>query len=281
MILGIILLYMYQAFHNISYTFAGLFLKLQSRTCKDDTNYKSIEALARNNVRAFLNMTKFTAFRVDKGDYTRIEYTPGSVFIVEKVCTGMSRTKKETVQHSYLKCKDEKGVQIIIHFDHPGEFSEVLGNNGKMAVNSENLISNPKFPMVVRFISSKQKPRLKSFSGLFTLIDSFEESTVIGCTLNPTGYTMFEVPVSSPLSFNLALNNQDLNQHPVVKNSLRLCEAKCKLFSKDIKYKFKFSRRLVQQPEKSLSPFDSEEDDNLNSALNSARFEVATTYVYL
>jgi hypothetical protein len=63
--------------------------------------------------------------------------------------------------------------------------------------------------MVVRFISSKQKPRLKSFSGLFTLIDSFEESTVIGCTLNPTGYTMFEVPVSSPLSFNLALNNQD------------------------------------------------------------------------
>jgi hypothetical protein len=92
---------------------------------------------------------------------------------------------------------------------------------------------------------------------------------------------MFEVPVSSPLSFNLALNNQDLNQHPVVKNALRLREAKYKLFSKDIKYKFKFSRRLVQQPEKSLSPFDAEEDDNLNSALNSARFDVATTYVYL
>jgi hypothetical protein len=91
-------------------------------TSKDDTNYKSIEALARNNVRAFLNMTKFTAFRVDNGDYTRIEYTPGSVFIVDKVCTGMSRTKKETVQHNYLKCKDEKGVQIIIHFEHPGEF---------------------------------------------------------------------------------------------------------------------------------------------------------------
>ncbi|XP_063410374.1 uncharacterized protein LOC134693468 [Mytilus trossulus] len=262
--------------------YEGLFLRLQSRTCKDNTCYRSIEAMAKNNVRAFLNMTKFTAFRIGENvttnDYTKVDYTPGSVFIVDSVCTGTSRTRKDVVQHSYLKCKDEKDVLILIPFHHPGEFSEVLTNNNRMSVNSEYLIANQKFPMVVRFISSKQKPRLKSFSGLFTLIDSFEESTVIGCVLNPSGFTMFELPVSSPLSFHLALNNQEMNQHPVVKNALKLCEAKNKLYAKDMKYKFKFVHKIGQKH--STVPEDDENDDP-TSALDSARFGVTITYLYI
>ncbi|CAC5422164.1 unnamed protein product [Mytilus coruscus] len=266
--------------------YEGLFLRLQSRTCKDNTCFRSIEAMARNTVRAFLNMTKFTAFRIGENvatnDYTKVDYTPGSVFIVDSVCTGTSRSRKDIVQQSYLKCKDEKDVQILIPFHHPGEFSEVLTNNNRMSVNSEYLIENQKFPMVVRFISSKQKPRLKSFSGLFTLVDSFEESTVIGCVLNPSGFTMFELPVSSPLSFHLALNNQDMNQHPVVKNALKLCEAKHKLYAKDMKYKFKFSHRIVQLSGKKYSTVPEDgEDDGPKSALDSARFDVATTYLYI
>lgn len=214
-------------------------------------------------------------------DYTKVDYTPGNVLIVEKVCTGTSKAKKrEVVQHNYLKCKDEKDIQILIPFTHPGEFSEVLINNGNMSVKSENLIADQKFPVLVRFISSKQKLRLKSFSGLFTLIDSFEESTVIGCVLNPSGFTMFELPVNSPLPFHLALNNQDLYHHPVVKHALKLCEIKSKLYARDMKYKSRFGHRIAQLSGNKVSSASCDGDDQ-SSALDSARFGIITTFVYI
>lgn len=234
-------------------------------------------------MKAFVNLTKFTAFRIGQDEtsnsYTKVDYTPGNVLFVEKICTGSSRVKKTVVQNSYLKCKDEKDVQILIPFQHPGEFSEVLIKNGNMSVTSEHLVAEQTFPILVRFISSKQKPRLKSFSGLFALIDSFEESTVIGCVLNPNGFTLFELPVNFPLSFHLALNNQDLYHHPVVKHALKLCEIKSKQYSRDMKYKSKFGHRIVQFSGRKIStPRDS---DDMKSALDSARFEVSNTFVYI
>ncbi|KAK3089627.1 hypothetical protein FSP39_005179 [Pinctada imbricata] len=279
--------------------YEGLFLRLQSRTAKDHTCHRTIESLAKHGVKAFLNLSKLTAFQVGRNhttnDYIKTDYTPGNVFLIEKVFLGTARVKTESKvlhmksnsiqQIQYLKCKDEKDTDILIPMSQPGEFIEALPSplgNGRLSVNAESLIATQKFPIVVRFISGRNRPRLTSFSGLFTLLDSFEETTVFGCILDLHGFTMLEIPVSSPLTFQLALNTTDLYPHPVVKKALRLCDMKAHIFLRELKYKFKFAQRILQKSGRRMTPIDDENDPgDPPSAANSARFGVTTTYIYL
>lgn len=276
-------------------------MRLQSRTAKESTNHKTIESLAQHHVRAFINMTKLTAFVIgynqQVNNYIKVDYTPGNVFLIEGAFQGSARVRTESKflhmksnsvqQVRYLRCKDEKDVFILIPMSHLGEFVEILPSpfgNGKMSVSSENLIATQKFPIVVRFVSGKNRPRLTSFSGLFTLLDSFEETTIVGCILDQQGFTMIELPLASPLTFQLALNSSDLFGHPVVRKALRLCDAKSHAFCRDLKYKFKFAQQIKQiggRPLSARSSVSSQEDDTPPSATNSARFGVTTTYIYL
>ena len=296
------ILFTSSAIHSIKhvYLIAGLFLRLQSRTAKDHTCHRSIESLARHGVKAFLNLTKLTAFQIGRNhtttEYVKIDYTSGNVFLIDKVFQGSARVRTESkvlhmksnsIQHiQYLKCKDEKDVDILIPMSQPGEFIEALPSplgNGRLSVNAESLIATQKFPIVVRFISGRNRPRLTSFSGLFTLLDSFEETTLFGCILDSHGFTMLEVPLSSPLTFQLALNTADLYSHPVVKKALRLCDLKAQVFFRELKYKFKFAQRIMQKSGRRMTPIDDDENDpgDPPSAANSARFGVTTTYIYL
>ncbi|XP_022314297.2 uncharacterized protein LOC111118896 [Crassostrea virginica] len=275
----------------------GLFLRLQSRTAKDHTCHRSIESLAKYKVRAFLNLSKMAAFQISKNpqsnDYIQINYTSGNVFLVDKVFLGTARVKSESIlsrkstqvqQMKYLKCRDEKDVEVLIPMSQPGEFIEALPSpvgNGRMSVNAESLIATQKFPIVVRFLSGRNRPRLTSFSGLFTLLDSFEETTLFGCILDPHGFTMLELPVSSPLTFQLALNTHDLYSHPVVKKALRLCDAKGQAYFRELKYKFKFAQRILQISGRRIEPEDENDPGDPPSAANSAKFGVTTTYIYL
>lgn len=275
----------------------GLFLRLQSRTAKDHTCHRSIESLAKYKARAFLNLSKMAAFQISKNpqsnDYQQITYTSGNVFLVDKVFMGTARVKSESIlsrkstqiqQIKYLKCRDEKDVEVLIPMSQPGEFIEALPSpvgNGRMSVNADSLIASQKFPIVVRFISGRNRPRLTSFSGLFTLLDSFEETTLFGCILDPHGFTMLELPVSSPLTFQLALNTHDLYSHPVVKKALRLCDAKGHAYFRELKYKFKFAQRILQISGRRIEPEDENDPGDPPSAANSAKFGVTTTYIYL
>ncbi|XP_060076652.1 uncharacterized protein LOC132556285 [Ylistrum balloti] len=279
--------------------YEGRFLRLNSRTVKDSEGHRDLESLSRNHVQAFLTLTKLTANVIGSGpeskDYDNVNYGPGNVFLIDRVYTGTSHIQSEgrlfTIRSSartqvrYLKCRDEKNVDVLLPLSQTGEFVEVIPNqsdDSRLSVDSECLIATSKFPSLVRFLSGRNRPRLTTFNGLFTLLDSFEETTLFGCVLDPRGYTMIEIPVSSPLQFQLALNKNDLSVNPVVKKAHKLCETNAPDFCRDIKYKFKFAQKITQISGRNVGPLDEKNphEDTL-SATNSARFGLSTTHIYL
>ena len=183
-----------------------------------------------------------------------------------------------------MKCRDEKDTGIIIPLVERGEFVEILPNdlngNGRMSVKSADLIEKQKFPIIVRYIRGRFKPRLTSFTGLFTLLDSYEETTIVGCILDKNGYTMIELPMSSPLTFHLALNFHELQSHPIVRSGLKLCDTNGANFARDLKFKFKFAQQFLQMGNKRM-PLDKDDPGESPSARNSAKMGVATTYIYI
>lgn len=286
--------------------YEGAFLRLRSRTSKDHTSHKVIESLAQHNIKAFLNLTKMSAFQVVsvpnvQTDYPRIDYLPGNVFAIDNIFAGTAKVKQDgkylhhkhgTVQPvKYLKCRDEKDNHIIIPLTQAGEFVEILPNNlngsSRMSVSSENLIESQKFPILVRYIRGRFKPRLTSFTGLFTLLDSYEETTIIACVLDRSGFTLIEVPVGSPLTFHLALNFHELQTHPVVKSALKLCDTTASSFGCDLKFKFKFAQRFLQMGSRRVTEADAVDGEDVDdpgdppSARNSAKMGVTATYIYL
>ncbi|KAL4235988.1 hypothetical protein ACF0H5_004376 [Mactra antiquata] len=278
----------------------GAFLRLMSRTSKDHTSHKTIDSMAMKNIKAFLNLTKLTAFRVVNspngiGDFPRVDYIPGNVFVIDEIFAGNVKLKNDgkfhqhkngSSQHSrYAKCRDEKDNSIIIPVSLTGEFVEILPNDlngsGRMSVRSSDLIEKQKFPIIVRYIRGRFKPRLTSFTGLFTLLDSYEETTIVGCVLDKSGYTLIELPMSSPLTFHLALNFSELQTHPVVKNGLRLCDNTSQNFARDLKFKFKFAQRYLQMGNKQAPIDDGDDPGESPSARNTAKMGVSTTYIYI
>ena len=283
------------------FLFSGAFLRLRSRTSKDHTPHKTIESVAHNKITAFLNLTKFAGYRVvptngAPGEFPRVDYLPGNVFACDNIYTGSAKFKQDgkillhkhssSKEANYLKCRDEKDNEIIVPLTQTGEFVEILKNdlsgNGKLSVSSNELIEKQKFPIIVRYVKGRFRPRLNSFTGLFTLIDSYEESTIIGCVLDKNGYTLIELPLSSPLTFHLALNYSDLQTHVVVKGALKLCNVNVHNFARDLKFKFKFAQRFLQMGNKKVTLDDTGDDPGETpSARNSAKIGHSPTYIYV
>lgn len=164
--------------------------------------------------------------------------------------------------------------------NQPGEFVEILRNpngNGKLSLRSEEIIATQKFPMVVRYVYGGGKPRLTSFSGLLTLLDSFEETSLVGCVIDGAAFTLLELPLSSPLLFRIALNNSDLMHLPIVKHAVRVCELRSPSFATDLKFKFKFAQKVLQYE----SMANGHDSDDPPSATNSGRMGITQTYIYL
>ncbi|KAL8584677.1 hypothetical protein ACOMHN_002406 [Nucella lapillus] len=273
---------------------AGNFLRLKSRTAKDHTVHRSVSSLSMHGVPAFVNLTPLTAFQLPtKGTpgnaYPQLDFAPGNVFIPNRALRGSTRIKSGSLLRNkiskyelhYLQCRDERDVNVLVPMNQPGEFIEILQNpngNGKLSMRSSEILATQKFPMLVRYVYGEGKPRLTSFSGLLTLLDSFEESSLVGCVINGSVFTLMEVPLSSPLLFQIALNNNDLMHLPLVKLALRVCEARAATFTADLKYKFKFAKRVLQGRHGKEVVY---QDDEPTSAMNSARLGLTQTYIYL
>ncbi|XP_012936193.1 uncharacterized protein LOC106011368 [Aplysia californica] len=227
-------------------------------------------------------------------EYPSLEFAAGNVFLIDKPIRGSAKVKTPSTSSSnivrrsggsvttrqelhYLRCRDERDVSLLLPMAQPGEFVEVLPNPfdaGKLSMRVEDILTTQKFPVLVRYVYGGARPRLTSFSGLLTLLDSFEESSVVGCVLDGATFTMLEIPTSSPLLFQIALNSNDLFALPVVKHALRVCETNGSAYLSDMKFKFKFAQRILQRGAR-------EDPDDPPSATNSARMGITQTYVYL
>ncbi|KAL8625702.1 hypothetical protein ACOMHN_043977 [Nucella lapillus] len=272
--------------------YSGHFLCLKSRTAKDHTVHRSVESLCAQGVPAFLNLTQLATFQLPPphappNTYPQLDFAPGNVFIPDRPVRGSTRIKNGLLSQGskhelhYLRCRDERDLQVLVPMNQPGEFVEILRNtqgNGKLSMRSEEIIATHKFPMVVRYVYGEAKPRLTAFSGLLTLLDTYEETSLVGCVIDGASFTLLEIPLSSPLSFQIALNNSDLMQLPILKQASRVCEVRAATFTSDLKFKFKFAIK-VPQLSKGFEP--SSDDDDPLSATNSTHMGVTQTYIYL
>ncbi|XP_076441165.1 uncharacterized protein LOC143280414 [Babylonia areolata] len=272
--------------------YAGHFLCLKSRTAKDQAVHRSVESLSAHSVTAFVNLTQLTTFQLPpntspSNSYPQLDFAPGNVFIPDRPVRGSTRIKGGLLSPSnkhelhYLRCRDERDVEVLVPMNQPGEFVEILRNphgNGKLSMTSSEIVATQKFPMLVRYVYGGAKPRLTAFSGLLTLLDSFEETSLVGCVIDGSSFTLLEIPLSSPLMFQIALNNSDLMHLPLLKQASRVCEFRAANFTSDLKFKFKFA---IQVPELSRGPEPSSDDDDPLSATNSTRLGITQTYIYL
>ncbi|XP_050414773.1 uncharacterized protein LOC126828811 [Patella vulgata] len=273
--------------------YEGNFLRLKSRTARDKDVHKSIESLVSNKVPAFINLSRISAFQIGKdqgsNQYPRLNYSAGNVFIIDRIFKGsttradasaIEEVRPSRQELHYLKCRDERDIDVLIPMSHPGEFMEVLPNpNGKvkLSMQSSDIIATQKFPTLIRYVYGGTRPRLTSYSGLFTALDSFDETSLVGCVLSSSGFTLIEMPISSPLAFQIALNNNIFNAS-VIKQAVKLCHQKCAYFAADMKFKFKFALRIMENSPESLCVND---EDDPPSVTNSARFGISHTYIYL
>ena len=95
---------------------------------------------------------------------------------------------------------------------------------------------------------------------------------------------LLEIPLSSPLRFQIALNNSDLMQLPVLKQAGRVCEVRAPTFTTDLKFKFKFALKELQLGRELgvvAGPEPSFDEEDPLSATNSTRMGITQTYIYL
>ena len=132
-----------------------------------------MESLTLHGVPAFVNLTQLTTFQLpspgaQNNAYPQLDFAPGNVFIPDRPVRGSTRVKSGSLLRSnsakhelhYLRCRDERDVEVLVPMNQPGEFVEILRNpqgNGKLSMLSEEIIATQKFPMVVRYVLRRRE----------------------------------------------------------------------------------------------------------------------------
>lgn len=294
----------------------GHFLRLQSRTTKDRTHVQSLQSIAHGDTPAFLNLTNMTSFPVDAHDQSRMVYTVGNVFLVDEPLpptngkpngvherrvqsekgddnssglSANSRPKSEkSSAHSqrspkgFMRCLDERGLPVLVPTNQKGDMVSVQskGAESTLSVKCSEMIENGQFPLLARFAYGRKPPRLNGFTKLFTLLDSFQENSIIACTMNGATLTLFEIPVTSSLQFQVALNRDELLSVPRMRKTLDTCRTLGHEFASDIKFKYKFSHR-VQETSRRMMKLRERDEDDMPSATMRTRLVVTESYVYV
>ncbi|KAL8610554.1 hypothetical protein ACOMHN_006274 [Nucella lapillus] len=277
----------------------GHFLRLQSRTTKDKTKVKSLDAIAHDDTPAFLNLSDMTVFPAqprDQNDQSRFIYTVGNVFLVDEplppeetysAVSDSSRQKSPSTTTSrrngngLMKCLDERGMAIMVPTNQMGEMVTVQSEGSgqpRLSVKSSDMMVNQQFPLLARYAYGKRTPRLTAFSKLLTLLDSFQETSVIACVINSSSIMLMEIPMTSSLTFQVALNIDDLLKVPRMRRALEVGQSQGYDLSRDIKFKYKFSHR-VQETSRRMMKL--KQEDDLPSATVRTRLVVTESYIYI
>ncbi|KAL8598984.1 hypothetical protein ACOMHN_006793 [Nucella lapillus] len=151
----------------------------------------------------------------------------------------------------------------------------------KLSVKSSEMIASQQFPVLARYAYGKRPPRLTAFSKLFTLLDTFEETSIIACVIDGPTVILMELPMTSSLQFQVALNSPDLLKTPRMRNALHVCRTRGQELSRDIKFKLKFTHRVQETSRRTLLEPTKENEKGLPRASIRTRLVVTETYVYI
>ncbi|CAG5120065.1 unnamed protein product [Candidula unifasciata] len=209
----------------------------------------------------------------------------GSVFVVSGTAKGTAKVKSRTREVTLLRCSNEEGKDLFIPCDQAGDFLQVeVPSNGSMrlSVLPEDLVSTNRYPQLVRYVYGDHPPRLTPCSKTFTLIDSFEEESLIGCLLYPNHALMIEVPMTSTLNFQVANNHDEVMSMSLPQHALSVVRTREETFIRDLKLKCKFVHLVSSgfgQPVGRAAGTD--DDDDMPSATMRARQYANEAFFYM
>ena len=113
---------------------------------------------------------------------------------------------------------------------------------------------------------------------LFALV---QETSILACTIDGPCLTLLELPLSSSLHFQVALNRDELLKVPRLRKALEVCHTRGRELARDIKYKLNFSHRVQETSRRMMQSEGEEDEDNVASATIRARLVATETYVYI
>lgn len=99
----------------------------------------------------------------------------------------------------------------------------------------------------------------------------------MACIIDGPSIMLLELPLSSSLQFQVALNRDELLTIPRMRDALHVCRTRGRELARDIKFKYKFSHR-VQETSRRMMKL---KEDDLPSATVRTRLLVTETYVYI
>lgn len=265
---------------------------------------RPLEAVVNSDTAAFVNLSNITSYpaNCDPRDRSHLIYTMGNVFLVNDPAPPSSSTSEVASERTALSsaaasavsrgsrpsasgrgplcCVDERGTSIRIPTNQKAEVVAVKKNvngSGKLSMRAAEILAVEKFPVVIRFAYGERPLRLATATRLFTLLDSFQETSLIGCAIDGGQMTMLEIPLMSSLQFQVAMNRDELLGQPALDNIFEACHARCPAFARDIKLKYKFAHRVQRGSPRMMKLHE----DDLPSATVRTRLDVTESYVYV
>lgn len=172
--------------------------------------------------------------------------------VVRSASVGSSRSLDNGL---VLKCKDASGRNVYFPFHTEGSFIQILThptNPNKLSIQVKELLDMKVLPPMICFVYGKK--RLLLTSGFLKLKEIQEHRSVVVCAVNRSSYVLFELPVTSNMTFSLSLN-KDLLTSPHIQRALHLCDENATNFSSDIKVVTKLSSKSTEFGNNGFTPF--------------------------
>ncbi|XP_052775981.1 uncharacterized protein LOC128213905 [Mya arenaria] len=294
--------------------YKGWFAVLQrvtGSTRADDSvpHFTDVEEVANSNTDRFLigGTKKVSGLQIIDNSLMPLKheqryFLPGDVLTKEKVFYGETKKrsrlfrKPKYITEKFLMCRDESDRDVLLPFEQKGIFYQVSHKYGKAQKNvmqMSDIVARKLTPRIIKLVFGRFPITPCSFTGLMKAESSKIETSIIASTVINTKNILMEIPLSSNISFRVALTDNALRQNACYRSAISLCAERAITYMRNIKVCYNFTaddseeettywdqkennfsptlKRVasikcepIERPHKPLKTFLSFQDDNLN-----------------
>lgn len=253
----------------------------------DDTvpHFTTVEEIADSNTDRFLigGTKKISGLQLlDRSDsqlkHEQRHFLPGDILTREKIYYG--ETKKRTrlfrkpkyITEKFLMCRDECDREILLPFEQTGIFYQVSHKSGKpnrQVMQMSDIVARKLTPRIIKLVFGRFPVTPCSFTGIMKAESSKIEASIIASSLINTKNILMEIPVSSAMSFRVAVMNNDLRTNACYRNAMSICAERAISYMRNIKVCYNFTMDDDEESYVSRKDFDTDPQTQSNTYINS------------
>ncbi|XP_041358044.1 uncharacterized protein LOC121374958 [Gigantopelta aegis] len=234
--------------------YEGWFELVPSDFCRASC-FRSIAQVAEAMPRKFFTRSNLKAIRVAKDEngeqkFLERKISSGTVLSVDGLFAAKWRTSAQTgvfkkksqewvtTEVKYLKCLDSDQKEVLLPLSHSGKFNAIY-ERGHLNQNSvyrmKDIVCDLKLPIKARLLYGKAPVVPCIFTGMLMIRSMKEDDCVVGSTVLNKRNVLFEVPVDTPCSVQLAARPEEFTDLSSYKDAQKLCKKYALSYSSMIK----------------------------------------------